>query len=100
MAPQLLRGAYPGAAPVSVPLTRTAYPSCGGPHGRPRWPGHPLHHSLPHSGSLGLPAFASTRVGVGTETVPSSAAARVQEAPVGHMTVYEGPPDGRGPVLM
>lgn len=75
---RLLLGAYLGLPPRQVELTRLPCPLCAGPHGRPAVAGNPLHHSLSHSGRLGLLAFATTPVGADLETVPPPAA--VEEA--------------------
>lgn len=70
-------GALLGTAPADVPLTRTACPVCGGPHGRPSVVGDPLHFSLSHAGDLVLLAFAEVAVGVDVEEYP--AASTVEE---------------------
>lgn len=59
-----------GVRPGEVTLTREACPLCGGPHGRPSVPGHPLHFSLSHAGGLVLLAFAPVPVGVDVEVCP------------------------------
>ncbi|WP_405806183.1 4'-phosphopantetheinyl transferase family protein [Streptomyces sp. NBC_01187] len=64
-------GVLLGVAPGEVRIARADCPVCGGPHGRPRVPGDPLHFSLSHAGDLVLLAFAAVPVGVDVEEYPA-----------------------------
>ncbi|MDT3398690.1 4'-phosphopantetheinyl transferase superfamily protein [Streptomyces sp. B1866] len=64
-----LLGAYLGVEPAAVAFTREPCPGCGGPHGRPAVPGHPLHFNMSHAGDLVLFAFAGGPVGADVEKV-------------------------------
>lgn len=66
-----LLGAYLRVAPAQVLCVREPCPCCGGDHGRPAIAGAPLHYSLSRSGGLVLAGFASVRIGVDIEEVPS-----------------------------
>lgn len=76
-----LLGAYLGADPAAVVLTREPCPGCGGPHGRPAVAGAPFHFNLSHAGDLALFAFADTPVGADVEEEqPPGAVAEVARA--------------------
>ncbi|MEU5422362.1 4'-phosphopantetheinyl transferase family protein [Streptomyces sp. NPDC001407] len=67
-----LLGAYLGADPAAVELTREPCPGCGGPHGRPAVLGAPFHFNLSHAGDLAFIAFADTPVGADVEREQSA----------------------------
>ncbi|MFI1796278.1 4'-phosphopantetheinyl transferase family protein [Streptomyces sp. NPDC020379] len=67
-----LLGAYLGADPAAVELTREPCPGCGGPHGRPAALGAPFHFNLSHAGDLAFIAFADTPVGADVEQMQTA----------------------------
>lgn len=68
---RILTGAYLSQDPAAVRFRREECPGCGGPHGRPALPGHPLHFSVSHTEGLALLAFASAPVGIDVEVFPA-----------------------------